>query len=331
MKTCRSLIVLFAAMILTASVTASAGEIKIALDCPPNASECGTYLWSSTFRNYLEARGLKVKLFERGALGGEAEKLDEVSQGLLEISNSDLAKVGSLDPIVFGFRLPFLFDNIDHLYRVIENTDIMEKINSGITPKHVRLLAIVPVGSFLGFATTKKLIKTPADLVGVRMRALDRAQAKWLELWGASAVIIPWSEIYNALQTGVCGGYMNSSIVPILFKHTDVLKYFSAANLAPALRAVIASEDWYEGLSTKDRVIVNKGVAQANHVVHIWANKSNQSALNQLKTAGLKVYINTPQEREAFAKLIRPHYAEIVKPEVAKLFLNLATKERQKK
>lgn len=314
---------------LTMTVPSTAAEIKVALDCPPDPNQCGSYLWSKTFGDYLESQGLKVKLFPRDALGGEAERLDQVSQNLLEISNSDVAKAGSLDPTIFGFRLPFLIDDIDHLYRIMENTDVMAKINAATAKEHVRVLAVVPLGPFFGFATTKKLIKTPADFANVRMRALDRAQVKWLELWGASAVIIPWSEIYNSLQTGVCDGYMNGAVVPIMFKHTEVLKHFTAVNLGPTLRAIIASEDWYQGLSKKDRAIVDAGVTAANKAAHAWANQADKGALEQLRAAGLQVHVSTPAEREAFAKLIRPNYDSIVSPEVARLFLKLSAEQKK--
>jgi TRAP-type C4-dicarboxylate transport system substrate-binding protein len=325
------LLSLILAVWLAVAASATAGEIKIALDCPPDPDKCGTYLWSKTFGEYLKSQGLKVKLYPRDALGGEAEKLDQVSQNLLEISNSDLAKAGSLDPTIFGFRLPFLIDDIDHLYRIIENTEVMERINAGTTQKRVRVLAIVPLGPFTGIATTKKLIKTPEDFKGVRMRALDRAQAKWLELWGANAVIIPWSEIYNSLQTGVCDGYMNPAFVPIMFKHTEVLKYYSDIKLAPSLRVALASEEWYQGLSKKDRGIVGAAVKEADKAVHAWANEADKGALDQLRAAGLEVYVNTPAEREMFAKLIRPNYDRIVEPEVAELFMKLAAGQKREK
>ena len=97
-----SLIILTTIVFMTTSSMAG-GEIKLALDCPPDPDKCGTYFWSTTFADYLKSKGEKVKLYPRDALGGEAEKLDQVSQGLLEISNSDLAKAGSLDPTIFGF------------------------------------------------------------------------------------------------------------------------------------------------------------------------------------------------------------------------------------
>ena len=70
-------------IVLTGGNALAAGEIKLALDCPPDLEKCGTYLWSKTFADELESKGLKVKLYAKDALGGEAERLDQVSQGLL--------------------------------------------------------------------------------------------------------------------------------------------------------------------------------------------------------------------------------------------------------
>ena len=220
-----TLLVILTAILFMTTSSMAGDEIKLALDCPPDADQCGTYFWSKTFADYLESKGAKVKLYPRDALGGEAEKLDQVSQGLLEISNSDLAKAGSLDPTIYGFYLPFLFENMDHFFRTMEKADLLAKINDGIAKRGVRVLALIPVGAMSGIATTKKFIKTPADFKGIRMRALDKKQAAWLEIWGANAVVIPWAEIYNALQTGIADGYINPAFVPIMFKHTEVLKY----------------------------------------------------------------------------------------------------------
>ncbi len=321
------LIILTAILFMTTSSMAG-GEIKLALDCPPDADKCGTYYWSKTFADYLESNGAKVKLYPRDALGGEAEKLDQVSQGLLEISNSDLAKAGSLDPTIFGFYLPFLFENMSHFFRTVEKTDLLAKINEGVTKRGVRVLALIPVGAMSGIATTKKFIKTPADFKGIRMRALDKKQASWLEIWGANAVVIPWAEIYNALQTGVADGYMNPAFVPIMFKHTEVLKYYSDAGLAPSLRVAICSEDWYQELNPQDRALVDEGVTRANAAIQVWAKNAEAQGLDDLKKAGMQVYVNTSADKARFAELIRPKYSEIVDEKIAKIFIQAAEENR---
>ena len=326
MKKLSVFVVAVALSVLMTTSAMAGGEIKLALDSPPDPNMSGTYLWSKTFSDHLNANGLAVKMYPRDALGGEDEKLDQVSQGLLEISNSDLAKAGSLDPTIFGFYLPFLFRDMDHLFKTMDGTDLLTQINAGLTKHGVRVLAVVPLGSMAGIATTKKFIKSPADFGGVRMRALDKKQAKWLEIWGASAVVIPWAEIYNALQTGIADGYINPAFVPIMFKHTEVLKYYSDVKAAPSLRVSICSEDWYQGLKAEDRALVDAGVAKANEAVQVWTKKAEAGGLDALRKAGMEVYANTPDERKKFADLILPVYDETVGPAIAKTFTEAAAK-----
>ena len=327
MKRSKPFFILFCLLLtaLAMTQTATAGKaIKLALDTPPDPGKSGTYLWSKTLSDFLNENGMQVKLYPKDSLGGEAEKLDQVSQGLLEISNSDLSKAGSIDPTVNGFLLPFLFKGIDHFNRVLEKSDLVDSINQTMTKQGVRLLAVIPLGGATGFATTKKFIKTPADFKGIRMRSMDKEQAKMFEIMGANSVIIPWAEIYNSLQTGIADGYVNPAFVPIMFKHTEVLKYYSAVNFAISTRVTICSEDWYEGLSDKDRTLLNKAVVKANHAVQDFAGKIGKTELENLRNAGVQVYENTDEEKAKFADLLRPQYNKIVSDETAKLFVKIA-------
>jgi TRAP-type C4-dicarboxylate transport system substrate-binding protein len=233
-----------------------------------------------------------------------------------------------LDPAIFGFYLPFLFDDMGHFFRTTHNSDLLAKINAGLTNRGVRVLAVIPLGSMTGIATTKKMIKSPADFEGVRMRALDNKQAKWLEIWGANAVVIPWSEIYNALQTGIADGYMNPAFVPIMFKHNEVLKYYSDVKLGPSLRVALCSEDWYQGLSAADRALVDEGVAKADSAIQEWSQKTEAQGLDALRKAGMEVYVNTAAEKAKFAELIRPLYREIVDEKIVEIFVQAAEKNR---
>lgn len=305
-----------------------AGDIKIALDCPPDPDKCGTFVWATAFAKHLEDNGIKTKTYPRGALGGEEEKLDQVSQGLLEVSCSDLAKTGQLNNTIFGFTLPYMFQSIAHLDRVVSNTELMKTVNAGTTQKGVRVLALIPAGAFSGLANTKRPIKTPADMKGMRIRAKDKNQAKYIEAWGANTVIIPWAEIYNSLQTGVADGYLNPSIVPIMFKHTEVLKYFSDVKFSAPLRVGICSEDWYNGLSDKERAIVDEAVVKADKANRLWQAKVEKRGLEDLKSAGIKVYMNSPEEIVEFKKLVRPLYSTVVSDKIAKDFITAADANR---
>ena len=312
------------AVLLLSSWNVQAGEIKIALDGPPDVEKCGTYVWSQAFAQYLNEKGLKTKFFQRDALGGEEEKLDQVCTGLLEVSNSDLSKAGQLDPMIFGFYLPYLFTSVAHMDLTLEKTDLMERINAGLTKKGARVLALIPVGGLAGILNTKRPVKTPADMKGLRMRAMDKKQAMWLEAWGANSVIIPWAEIYNALMTGVADGYLNAAIVPVMFKHTEVLKYFSDARITAPLRVALVSEVWYAGLNEKDQKIVQEAAAEANAANRVWQKKIEKGGLAALEKAGVKVIPMTDADRERFARAVRPLYKDLVPADVAETFLSAA-------
>jgi TRAP-type C4-dicarboxylate transport system substrate-binding protein len=302
----------------------SAGEIKVALDTPPDLEQSGTYNWAKAFQDHLKANGLAVKEYPRYALGGEEEKLDQVSQGLLEVSLSDLAKAAALEPSVFGFNMPYLFNSTAHLDQVLAKTEIMKKINASLAKKGVRILAMIMTGDFSGLANTKKPIKSPADAKGMRLRAMDKSQAEYLQAWGANVVLVPWSEIYNALQTGVADGYLNAAVVPVLFKHTEVIKFYSEIKYALPLRIALCSEKWYAVLSAKDRAIVDEAVVKATAANRAWQVKVAKSGLETLAKTGIQIYVNTPEELAEFAKLIRPVYTKVVAKDVADTFIKAA-------
>lgn len=324
----RMIVIICLACLISLATYTQAGSIKLALDSPPDLEKSGTYVWASTFAKHLESNGIKVKQYPNNALGGEDEKLDQVSQGLLEVSCSDLAKAGQLDPTILGFTLPFMFDSMAHLDRVMANTDLMERVNKGTTRKGVRVLALIPVGAFSGLSNTQHPVKTPADVKGLRIRAMDKTQAEYISAWGASTVIVPWGEIYNSLQTGVADGYLNPAVVSVMFKHTEVLKHFSDIKLSAPIRVSICSEDWYMGLSKKQRAIVDSAVVKANEANRVWQAGMEKMGAAALDKAGVKLYQNTPEEIAQFAELSRPTYTKIVSSEIADIFVQAAKANR---
>jgi TRAP-type C4-dicarboxylate transport system substrate-binding protein len=305
-----------------------AAEVKIALDSPPDLEKSGTYVWAKSFGDHLKANGMAVKEFPRDALGAEEEKLDQVTQGLLEVSMSDLAKAGQLEPSIFGFNLPYIFDSIEHMDRTILKTELFNKVNDGATKKGVRVLSLVVVGGFNGIANTKKPVNTPEDLKGLRIRSMDKSQAQYIEAWGAGTVIVPWAEIYNALQTGIADGYLNAAVVPLLFKHTEVLKHYSDIRYSAPLRLAICSEEWYRKLPADQRKIVDDAALKATAANRAWQIQIDKTGLEELEKAGTKVTRNTPEQRAQFAKLSRTVYEKIVGREVAEAFVKASDANR---
>ncbi|SFQ69497.1 TRAP-type C4-dicarboxylate transport system, substrate-binding protein [Roseivivax halotolerans] len=308
--------------ILTASAVAVAfalpatAEVKIALDSPPDLEKSGTYVWAHTFSEYLNEHGMEAVEYERNSLGEEAERLDQVSQGLLEVSMSDAKSAGTLDGTIFGAMMPYFFDDLAQLDKALDEGGMLEKINEGTTPKGVRVLDLVMTGTPTGIFTTEVPIRTLDDITGVRMRALDEVQINTFEQWGAKGTIVSWSEVPNALQTGVAGGYINPAFVPLTYGHTAFIEYFTNARMSPSVRVAIASEDWYQGLSDEEREIVQQAVERA-HYANRELVSDDSAVLKQLEEAGIEVIELAPEEREKFREASQPIYETTEMPEGA--------------
>jgi TRAP-type C4-dicarboxylate transport system substrate-binding protein len=309
---------------------AQAAEIKLAHDSPPDAEKSGTYVWARAFADHLTANKAAVKEYAVNTLGNEAERLDQVSQGLLEVSMSDLSRAGQIDPAIMGFSLGFLWDDIEHLDRAVAASGLLKEINDKLTKKGVRVLSLVALGNAVGIANTKKSIKGVDDIKGLRMRAMDKFQTKYYEQWGCNSVVVPWPEIYNALQTGVADGYLNPSWVPVLFKHTEIIKYYLDARMSPSLRVALASEEWYSKLSKKDRELVDEAVKKADAVNRKWLVDSEDKALAALRAAGVEVSAMAPAERAKFTELSRKAYPDVIPAEYVPRFIDAAEKARKK-
>ncbi len=318
------------AVLCFVAFSAQAGEIKLALDSPADLEKSGTYVWARAFQDHLTANKLTVKEYPVNALGNEAERLDQVSQGLLEVSMSDLSRAGQIEPAIMGFMLFFLWDDMDHLDRAIQSSGLLKGFNEKLSKKGVRVLSLVALGNAVGIANTKKPIGAVGDMKGMRMRAMDKFQTKYYEQWGCNSVVVPWPEIYNALQTGVADGYLNPLWVPIMFKHTEVIKHFTHAAISPSLRIALASEEWYSRLSKQDKVVVDEAVSKADAANRKWVRESEEKALAALKAAGVEVALLSPTERAKFTELSRKAYTEAIPAEYVPRFIDAAEKTQKK-
>ncbi|MGP6088440.1 TRAP transporter substrate-binding protein [Antarctobacter jejuensis] len=314
---------------LLAMSTAVSAEVKIALDSAPDLDTSGSYNWAHAFGAALIEAGIDVRELPRGAVGNEAEKFDQVSTGLLEVSLSDVRAIAQVDPFIYGVRLPYIFDDIDHMDRVLEAGKVLDQVNEKLADQDVVVLALAPLGPLSGIITTDAVVRSPADMSDLRMRALDDAQIAMYQAWGSSGTIVPWGEVPAGLQTGVINGYLNSPFVPVMFGQTDFVKNFSDAGVIIPLRAVLVSKDWYDGLSEADRATVDSAVETADAAARAWLAEASERGLAALEEKGVTVQRLTPEERAVFREASKPVYDSGLMPsEDVKVWTELSDSNR---
>ena len=315
------------ALALVLAAGAAQAQVRVAHDCPLDPVACGTYVWGHTFAEYLNAHGIATTELERGAMGEEAERLDQVSTGLLEVSLSDTRSAGSLEPFIYGVTLPFLFATHAAFDEANVAHGLLARVNEGTTPQGVRVLAMVANGSPAGVFNTRHPVNTIDDMSDLRMRALDQTQIGMYEAWGSQGTIVSWPEVPSAMQTGVIDGYVNAPIVPLMFGHQDFLRHFTDVRISAPFRTAIASEDWYQGLTDEERAIVDEAAAQATAANRAWV-EGQASVLGDLEAAGVAVVHLSDEERERFAQASSALYqSDLLSAEDVAVWLAAAGRE----
>lgn len=308
--------------------TASAQEVRIGLDSPPDAVRSGSYVFAKALGEELRASGFTVKELPVNSIGGEAERLDQTTQGLLEVNMADLARSAQLNKLTFGFNLPYLYDSLAHLDRADAAGGLLAKVNEGVVPKGARIVSLVAVGGGTGIFNTKHEVSKPDDMADLRMRGLDENQMKLFKAWGTNGVVITMPEVANALQTGIASGYVNPPFVPFLFGHGAILKFYTPANIAQSLRVAMVSEDWYKKLPADRKAAFDGAVAKARAANRTWVKTSDEQAMEQVTKAGMKITQLTPEGRKQFQERSRSSWTAILSEAEIKPFVEAANKTR---
>lgn len=283
-----------------------AQSVSLAFDTPPSYDVQPTYRWAKNFSDKLAEAGFETELFPYNSIGGEAERFDQLRSGLLDVDMAGYAFGVQLAPEMEVIRLPYVFDDMAHLGRFLQNSDFLESVNEKMAPSGARVLAVIPLTGFMGIFNDERPVASKADLDGIRLRALDASQLKMIEALGASGVVIPFGEVPSALQTGVADGYLNPVNVPLTFGHGDLLKYYTDAELMASVRLALASQEWWDGLSDEQKATVTTAIEAANADLYDWAGGAVEAEKQKLKDAGFEITAVTPEAKAEFVEATQP-------------------------
>ncbi|MGB0782226.1 MAG: TRAP transporter substrate-binding protein [Marinomonas sp.] len=296
--------VLVLASALLTALSANASSVSVALDTAPDRENSGTYRYVDNLLQSLNDKGWQTESYPRNSVGDESTRLNKVRAGTLDISMSQYSSAAQFVPEMQVLQLPYTFINTDHQYNFFVNSDYLDSVNRRLSSEGLRILAVIPTGGFLGIFNNEHPVKTVADMSGLRMRALDTNQLTIFQMMGASGVLIPFSEVPNALRLGIADGYLNASPVPIIFKHTELLKYFTDAKVMMSARIVLASQYWWDNLTKEEKAQFSASSIEAQKDVFQWVNQSEEAHHKALMAAGMEVYQPTEEDLLTFKSAV---------------------------
>jgi C4-dicarboxylate-binding protein DctP len=219
-----------------------------------------------------------------------------------------VAKFGPLGVREFEvFDLPYIFDNREELHKVTGGpvgTLLFKKLES----KGITGVAFWDNG-FKDFSANKPL-HMPADYKGLKMRIQSsKVLGDEIKALGAIPQVLAFSEVYQALQTGVVDGTENPPSNFYTQKMHEVQKYFALSDHHYLGYAVIVNKKFWDGLPPDIRKTLEECMKDATKYVDEIAQKENDEALELVRKSGKTEIITlTPEEKRAWKKaLIKVH------------------------
>ena len=249
---------------------------------------------------------VKVEVYANSTLYKDKEEMEALQLGAVQMLAPSLAKFGPLGVKEFEvFDLPFIFSDYDALRRVT-NGAVGKQLLSKLEPKGIRGLAYWDNG-FKSFSLNSP-IKSPADLKGKKLRIQSsKVLEEEIRSVGGLPQVMAFSEVYQALQTGVVDGTENPISNLYTQKMHEVQKHLTITDHGYLGYAVIVNKKFWDGLPADVRAQLEDAMEQAPRYANQIAKVENEASLEAVKKSGkTTVYVPTKEERLAFKKAMMP-------------------------
>jgi C4-dicarboxylate-binding protein DctP len=162
--------------------------------------------------------------------------------------------------------------------------------------------------------SANKPLRMPADFRGLKMRIQSsKVLEAQMRALGAIPQVMAFSEVYQALATGVVDGTENPPSNQYTQKMHEVQKYTTLSEHGYVGYAVITNKRFWDGLPADIRASLTKAMNEATAFTNDIAQKENDDALEEIKKSGKSQLITlTPEQKAAWRKALEPVYTEMV-------------------
>ena len=253
---------------------------------------------------------VRVDVYPNSTLLKDGEEMSALQLGTVQILAPSLAKFGPLGLREFEvFDLPYMFRDYQDLHKVTEGP-VGAALFRKLEPKGIVGLAYWDNG--FKVMSANRPIRVPADYRGLKMRIQSsKVLDSQMKALGATPQVMAFSEVYQAMQTGVVDGSENTPSNMFTQKHHEVQKYVAATDHGYIGYAVIANKKFWEGLPADIRTTLEGAMRDATRYANDIAKKENDDALEAIRKSGrTQVLMLTAEEKAEMRKALLPVHKE---------------------
>ncbi|HWK85044.1 MAG TPA: TRAP transporter substrate-binding protein [Caldimonas sp.] len=228
---------------------------------------------------------VQVQVFPNSQLYGDAKELEALLLGDVQFIAPSLSKFDRYTKKLQVFDLPFLFDDVEAVDR-FQSGPLGKALLESMTNRGLRGLAYWHNG-MKELSTDKDQLKRPEDVKGLKFRiqASDVLEAQFKAL-GANPQKMAFSEVYQALQTGVVDGQENTWSNIYSQKFYEVQKTIAETNHGVIDYMVVTNSKWWDGLPADVRKGLSEAMVEATAYGNKLANDINEGDRKRIAEGG---------------------------------------------
>jgi tripartite ATP-independent transporter DctP family solute receptor len=299
---------LLAAMAAALTVNAQATEFRSA--DTHNADDYPTVVAVKKMSELLEQKSggkHKIKVFNKAALGSEKETVDQVKIGALDLTRVNVGPMNAICPLTQVPTMPFLFDSIAHMRKVLDGPVGDEILKSCESAGFIGL-AFYDSGARSIYA--KKPVKTVADAKGLKIRV--QQSDLWVALvsaMGANPSPMPYGEVYTGLKTGLIDAAENNIPSFDTAKHVEAVKVYSKTEHSMAPEILVMSKVIFDKLPAAEQAMVRAAAKESVTFQRQKWDEQEAKSLANVKAQGAEI---VEVDKKSFQAAMGPVYEKFM-------------------
>ena len=243
---------------------------------------------------------MDLAIYPSGMIGSEAECLKQTQNGHIDLSKTSSAVLESSVPELTALGLPYVFRDGEHFWKVLDGPIGKEL---GELTKGMRAICYYDSGQ-RSLYTTKKPVRTPDDLKGMKIRTQQsRLAMDIVSALGGAPTPIPWGELYTALSQGTVDGAENNLPSFDTGRHMEVCRYFTLNEHTRVPDMLMISRQTWDSLTPQQKKWVELAAYESSLKQRELWKEADKTAIARAKDHGVR-FIEV--DRKAFADKLKP-------------------------
>lgn len=266
---------------------------------------------------------VKIQYFPDSQLGGERELVEMAQVGVIDITKVSSGLLEGFSPLYGVLSLPYLFDNQEKFYKVMDDPEIMNSVYQSTQAQGFTGVAWYDSGA-RSFYMSGAPIKTIDDIKGKKIRVMQsETSIATMNYLGASPIAMSQAEVYTSLQQGIIDGAENNEFALTIARHGEVAKYYSYDTHTRIPDIVIMSNTTKAKLNPAQmqalQAAINESVAVEKQAWKVEMEKTRKQAISEFGVQFFEI------DKAPFKAAVQPIYDKLkAKPQSYELYQKIS-------